>query len=76
MRLARMWDFRSQDQEVLYSVDFVVVDRQVRFFFARLVSWFLVQVLHCPVIRLMFLSVVSLMYVSAGWYYGGDDSWK
>ena len=31
MRLARMWDFRSQDQEVLYSVDFVVVDRQVRF---------------------------------------------
>ena len=31
MRLARMWDFRSQDQEVLYSVDFVVVDRQVHF---------------------------------------------
>ena len=75
MRLARMWDFRSQDQEVLYSVDFVVVDRQVRFF-PRLVSWFLIRVLRCPVIRLLFLLTLSLMYVSAGWYYGGDDSWK
>jgi hypothetical protein len=29
VRIARMWEFRSADQEILYEIGFVALDRQV-----------------------------------------------